>query len=247
MPFTPDPDNAFPYELAASGEEGLIRAFLAQRPEADPFVFFDVGANRGDWTKCVLSRAPQPVEGHLFEISSVMQRRLYERFLVLDPDQHLHFNNFGLGDKTAHLPFKRYAGYEGLNTIVDTEYWDLTYVPTVEYCQTMTGDMYCSANQIEYINFLKIDTEGWDWKVLQGFSSMLAHNRIEVVQFEYGYTTADLHVVLKDFYDYLKNYGYTLGRLNRLGVDWTPFQYADNDFHRCPNWVAFAPSAMKDI
>ena len=246
MPFTPDPDNAFPYELAASGEEGLISAFLNQRKDVERFVFFDVGANRGDWTDCVLRHREGLSDGHLFEISKTMQDRLHQRFDAA-PGNLLTINGFGLGDKTAHLPFKRYAGVEGLNTMVDTGYWDLTYPHTVEYCQTMTGDMYCSANQIEHINFLKIDTEGWDWKVLQGFSSMLVHNRIEIVQFEYGYTTADVHVVLKDFYDYLSGYGYTLGRLQRDSVDWTPFQYPDNDFFRCPNWVAFAPSAMKDI
>jgi len=238
-----DPDSHFPYELADSGEEGLIRSWLSLRKDADPFVFFDVGANRGDWSGYLESVATQPIEGHLFEISGTMYQRLSDRFC----DNDFRINAFGLGDKGGTFPFKRYPGHEGVNTLVDTTYWDLIYPPVIDQAATVTGDFYCRNRGIDLIHLLKIDTEGWDWKVLQGFSSMLVHNRIEVIQFEYGYTTSDLHVVLKDFWDYLSGYGYKVGRLRQDGVNWAAFQYTDNDFFRCPNWVAFSPEAIKEL
>jgi FkbM family methyltransferase len=239
-----DPDNHFPYELADSGEEGLIRAWLTMRKDADPFVFFDVGANRGDYTGFLLTEATQRVDAHLFEISPVMWNRLYEKY---GWHGNVNLNAYGLGDESGEFVYRRFPGHEGVNTILPTDYWDLTYEPTFETCFTMTGDEYCRARTIDLIHLLKIDTEGWDWKILHGFEGMLTANKIEVVQFEYGYTTADLHVVLKDFWDYLSGMGYKLGRLNREGVNWTAFQYTDNDFFRCSNWVAFSPTAIKEL
>jgi len=239
-----DPDNHFPYELADSGEEGLIKSWLTMRQNADPFVFFDVGANRGDYTGFLLENATQLVEAHLFEISGTMWSRLHERYGWRG---NVTVNAFGLGDESNTYPYRRFPGHEGVNTLLDTDYWDLTYPPVMEQAVTVTGDGYCKSKGIDLIHLCKIDTEGWDWKVLHGFEEMLSGNKIEVVQFEYGYTTADMHVVLKDFWDYLSGLGYKLGRLTKEGINWANFQYTDNDFFRCSNWVAFSPDAIKEL
>jgi hypothetical protein len=66
---------------------------------------------------------------------------------------------------------------------------------------------YIQKNNIEHIDFVKIDTEGHELSVLQGFGEML--RIVDTIQFEYGGTFIDTGVRLQDVIDYLKKQGYT--------------------------------------
>jgi hypothetical protein len=72
----------------------------------------------------------------------------------------------------------------------------------------ITLDAYCCAASIPGIDFLKIDTEGNDLKVLKGSQAMIQKNAIRVVQFEFNQTNVFSHVFLKDFYDILRGYSF---------------------------------------
>lgn len=246
-----DPDNAFGYELKESGEEGLIGAWLNQNRSLDrPFVFLDAGANRGDWTTCLMGQAQIDVVGHCFEPSPTMFKRLTDRVAEAStPHTNVQCYNVGLSDEEGTFPMRIFPGYEGVNSfLTDSGFWDSTYVDSrIIEAATTTGDAFCSRHGIDHIDMLKIDTEGFEWKVLHGFDSMLTNQSIDVIQFEYGYVTCNLHVTIKDFYAYLNTYQYRLGRLRSGGIDWSPFVYKDNDYFRTPNWVAFSPRAMKDL
>jgi FkbM family methyltransferase len=52
--------------------------------------------------------------------------------------------------------------------------------------QCTTLDAYCARSKIERIDVLKIDTEGFDLKVLQGSSVMLQKHAIKFVYFEFN-------------------------------------------------------------
>jgi hypothetical protein len=47
-----------------------------------------------------------------------------------------------------------------------------------------TIDDYCKKKKIKKINLLKIDTQGFEDKVLEGAKQMLASNRIEIIELE---------------------------------------------------------------
>ena len=47
-----------------------------------------------------------------------------------------------------------------------------------------TIDNYCKKNNIKTINLLKIDTQGFEDKVLGGAKQMLNYNRIEIIELE---------------------------------------------------------------
>jgi len=237
-----DPDNGFGYDLNIDGEEELILQRLAQTE--DHFTFFDVGANRGDWTGFILDHIQTPYTGHLFEISQVMQRRLYARH---SHHPGLVFNNFGLSDTEEEVEFRRYVGAEGVNTILtEGGYWENKLESVLDKALVMTGDKYCGMAGIERIDLLKIDTEGWEMNVLRGFDRMFTEQRIAVAQFEYGYMNGENHTVARDFWRYLEPKGYHLGRLHKTGIDWGPFRFVYNNFTSGPNFVAASPDAMKD-
>ena len=61
-------------------------------------------------------------------------------------------------------------------------------------------------NNIQSIDFLKIDTEGYEMNVLLGFNDYL--NNIKIIQFEYGGTFMDNGVKLIDVVNYLEQNGF---------------------------------------
>jgi FkbM family methyltransferase len=64
-----------------------------------------------------------------------------------------------------------------------------------------TVDEYCREKGISKIDFLKIDAEGFDYKVLVGAKQMLEQNRIKYIQFEYWAGVRKFYDLLKDQYD----------------------------------------------
>ena len=59
---------------------------------------------------------------------------------------------------------------------------------------------------IETVDFLKIDTEGFEFNVLLGFDDFLA--KIGIIQFKYGGTFLDNNTALNDVVEYLKMHGF---------------------------------------
>ncbi len=101
-----------------------------------------------------------------------------------------------------------------------------------------TGDSYCGEAGVGAIDLLKIDVEGWEYFVLKGFDALLKAQQVGVVQFEYGYTHADVHTLMRDFYQLFESHGMRVGRLTPKGVDFSPFSYDLNDFKSGPNFIA---------
>jgi hypothetical protein len=102
----------------------------------------------------------------------------------------------------------------------------------------MKGDDFCKENGIESIDLLKIDVEGAEFMVLEGFANMLKNNAIRIIQFEYGYANGDTHTLMKDFFRLLGDYGYVTGPLKKTGVLFMDFVYPLNDFNSGPNFVS---------
>jgi len=68
------------------------------------------------------------------------------------------------------------------------------------------GFDYCNDNNIKSIDFIKIDTEGYELEVLKGMGNMLKN--IKIVQFEYGGTYISAKITLNDVINHLKNHGF---------------------------------------
>ena len=67
-------------------------------------------------------------------------------------------------------------------------------------------DDFCIQNNIDTIDFLKIDTEGHEFDVLTGSIKMINKGKIKIIQFEFNEMNIISRVFLKDFYQILKDY-----------------------------------------
>jgi FkbM family methyltransferase len=81
---------------------------------------------------------------------------------------------------------------DGTNSILSTApqgqlYWsDVVDLDTIEtvLIPTMTLDDFCKTNGIQYIDILKLDTQGTEMRVLQGAFSTLSSRRVSVIYSE---------------------------------------------------------------
>jgi FkbM family methyltransferase len=77
--------------------------------------------------------------------------------------------------------------------------------------KAMKGDQFCEARSIHEIDFLKIDTEGHDLKVIHGFERMLSNHSIGLVEAEVSMTpTNSKHVQFEEVKSYLETKKYHL-------------------------------------
>lgn len=99
------------------------------------------------------------------------------------------------------------------------------------------GDHFCAKRGIDTINFLKIDTEGYDLKVCVGFAGMLRQHKIDLVQVEAGlHPKNSLHVPFQAFKDHLEPLGYCIFRI---------YDQAGQPFARRCNIVFISPLAAQ--
>jgi hypothetical protein len=72
-----------------------------------------------------------------------------------------------------------------------------------------TLDNFCKSEEIESIDILKTDTEGYDLEVLKGAENLLNNNAIKFVLAEVGFNKNDIqHTYFHDIYAYLNDKGF---------------------------------------
>lgn len=117
-------------------------------------------------------------------------------------NKNSYFNNFGLGNDNKELYYypKYQSFYDRVNScsISDDPNKILLYIKK--------GIDYVDSKNIKNIDFLKIDTEGYELEVLQGFEDFLEN--VKIIQFEYGGTFLDNNKKLIDVINYLQYKGF---------------------------------------
>jgi FkbM family methyltransferase len=227
--------EGFSYRFDCNGEAQLIKALSSETIHT----VFDVGANVGDWTTIALKNFPQATI-HAFELASSTFADLQAKHPATG---RVKANNVGLSSEVGTITYKDYGPHTTINTILEkVDYHDARLPFSKKQAALTTGDIYCAELDIESIDFLKIDVEGAEYQVLQGFVRMLRSNSIKVIQFEYGYANGDANFLMKDFFSLLNGYGYLIGPLKPQGVIFSDFKYPLNNFTSGPNFVAVLAS-----
>jgi len=113
-----------------------------------------------------------------------------------------YFNTFGLGNQTKEIYY--YPKYQSFyDRIISCRVSDNSNKVLLHIKK---ANDYIIENNIKSIDFLKIDTEGYEFNVLKGFDSFLEN--VKIIQFEYGGTFMDNNTKLIDVIDYLKVKGF---------------------------------------
>lgn len=197
--------------IQTNGEMKLLLQLKKRINGAQP-VLFDVGANRGEYSDLLAEIFGEGARIFAFE-PSTPTFNLLKKQLASPSVQAI---NLGLSDQKQEL--KLFMNQE-LSSMASLYQRDLNTVSMdhFEIVSLTTLDAFCEENGIEKIDFLKIDVEGHELKVLQGARRMLESRNIRFIQFEFGGCNIDSKVFLKDFWDLLRS-NYSLYRIVSDGV-----------------------------
>ncbi len=164
-------------------------------------IIFDVGANKGQsikrFTDLFQEKKIHSFEPIKFEFLNLKKK--YSKY------QHVNLNNHALGEKTEKKEFyvNHYTGSSSFLKIKENTEWlklrskQLKIAPDEflkekENVSIDTVDNYCHQNNINEIDIIKIDTQGYEDKVLIGCKEMIENKRIKFIELE---------IILSDVYD----------------------------------------------
>lgn len=195
-------NNQCNWDMRCNGETHALR-LVTENCDGD---VLDVGANEGQWASAALA----VIGGrrlHCFELAPRPFERLRANF---GNAPNIALNDFGLGAKSDRFDFyfcpcssdrsSRYRIDDGFAK----EQITVSVIP---------GDEYVTRNRISQISFLKLDVEGMEMEVLQGFDCSLRAGIIRAVQFEHGPAHVLARKLLFDFLQLFASYQYSVFRV----------------------------------
>lgn len=163
----------------------ILKKYLPKKP-----VIFDVGANQGQSIERFNKIFKDPVI-HAFEPIDFEFKNLIKKY---SRNKNIILNNFALGseDSSQKLNITAKTGNSSFNKIRTGTEWlkkrseqyhtsEDGYVLKSQDVKIKKLDQYSISNQINKIDLLKIDTQGYEDKVLEGSLKMIKENNISIV------------------------------------------------------------------
>ena len=190
---------------AVSGEDFFTGKILPALVEKKNPVIFDVGANAGDYTLALLkvfsygtiySFEPSPITyATLVSKVPVDRVRCVPQALSNCSGTSLLFDYENqAGSQHASLHSGVLHTLHGASSLRQSE------------IKLTTFDAFCESEGIAFVDFLKIDTEGNEFAVLEGASKSIGNDTLPLIQFEFNEMNVISRVFLRDFYELLKEY-----------------------------------------
>jgi len=164
----------------------------------------DVGSNTGMFIECMLENFPmadilafEPVRRY-FEYSAARYKQ----------NKNVRIENYALSDKTCADYIYVANDNIGWNTLVK-EMIDPDNASGAEKIQCLNFDEYYAKNSVGIIDILKIDTEGFEYKVLAGMRNFLLEQKPAIIC-EVGWGKNHPHWKEElEMFDYLYSIGYS--------------------------------------
>jgi len=195
-----------------------LTPFLAH---SEGMTTFDVGANTGLWSEAFLKTQGariarhvmiEPMQGNLDQLA----RRDSNILSRLTPSTEIIGAAVGAEQGEVEIHFDKEA--TTLASISNTKS-DLGHrVIELANSRTVpltTVDAEMALREVEQLDLLKIDVEGYEMNVLKGAETALRDGRIRNVFFEFGVHQTQNGESFKDFFEYLSQFGFTLYKSSR--------------------------------
>jgi FkbM family methyltransferase len=195
-------DNKF--TLVHKGDKMLMTKLLKKTGKQ---IVIDVGANVGNYAEEVLSYNPD-IDLYAFEPHP-------KTFLTLQEKAKKYgFKtvNKGCANSTGKLKFYDYANNDGSEhaTLLEGVFSDLynNNETIVHEVDVTTLDAFIIEYNIEHVDLLKIDTEGFEYSVMSGCLESIKNNKIKAIHFEFNSMNIISKVFMKDFIKILPQYSF---------------------------------------
>lgn len=222
--------NIYLYDIPESNTHRQITRYLSKLK--GPLTILDCGANIGLYSLNLAKLFPSS-KIHAFEPLQ-FNFEIFEQNIQSNNFDNIKANKLGIGDKPGEFEIMFGNKKSGASLYVD----DYNQMGK-ETIQIVTIDDYCAEKGIDSINFLKIDVEGGEFKVLEGAKSILEKSEnclavIEIIEKHLqaaGDSGKKIFEIMKDlgFTPYLpKSWPFDLKKIS--GHQDLPETYTDNVF-----------------
>lgn len=187
--------NFFGYQLRKKDKEIKNLSFdeiYKLKIQPTPIIF-DVGANQGQSIERFKKIFNNPII-HAFEPINYEYKKLKKKYLK---EKNIIIKNYAIGDKIEkkNLYVTVGSGNSSFNKLKKNTEWIKVrskqyntnlenYTQNEEEVEIITLDDYCGKNNINNIDILKIDTQGYEDKVLAGSENILKNNIIKTIECE---------------------------------------------------------------
>jgi FkbM family methyltransferase len=183
-----------------TGEDFFISEILA--PEK-PKLCIDIGANIGSYTKTLLNKTNATVIS--FEPLPTAFQELTAQTAAFG--DRVIIENLGVSDKNTNLTI-HYSPSALAHASFSEDVKKVPYVSNEMQADVavVTLDSYCSTNSIDVIDFIKIDTEGYEAEVFRGASETFKKYQPKYIQIEFNWHQLFRNTSLNYFSELLPNY-----------------------------------------
>lgn len=236
-------DNTGNGDLHVNGEKQFIKKICETHKNKD-FVLFDVGGNRGDYTDFVLKYIKtKNKQIHIFEPQQSCVSILEKKFSSVNG---IYINSFALSNENRKATMFKDFDQSGLASLHkrNLEHYSIKTESTEEITLKNSFD-YIEEKRIKKIDLLKLDVEGHELKVLEGFGSFLNPENVSLIQFEYGGANLDSHTSLMEIFSFLRSRGYQICKIMPKHIEIREYHPRLENFMYA-NYVAMSPKIKLD-
>lgn len=186
------------------GEKQWLKSYLQDKQSP---VVIDVGANVGNYTGNIFKVNPSSVV-YAFEPHPTTYSKLTDNMHKLS-NKFFKSYNVGVGQEKGVLELFDYVGKSGSehaslykDVITDLHQGEVESLKV----EIVALDEFFVKESIQAVDLLKIDTEGNEYKVLLGASSLLKGKKIRAIHIEFNEMNIVSGVTFKHFWDLLSDY-----------------------------------------
>lgn len=209
------PDALLGYDRSNPSRNGEYK-FLKSYIKKD-MTIIDAGAHDGTYAEHIFNLNPS-VTIHCFEPTASAYKELTERLANEIKAGNLFANNVGLSTEIGEAELFIYNELDQRNSLhLNPEHDFDPAVLHKEKIKLTTLDDYIERNKISSIDFLKIDVEGHETKVLVSAANSLKQKIIKCIQFEYNNNWATAGFTLENVFNKLTAIGFKFYRLTLWG------------------------------
>jgi FkbM family methyltransferase len=211
-------------------EVNVIESLLLGQPK----LAIDIGGNVGEYTTELRRKYPQ-LEAHIFEPSATNIEKLRRRFA---DDSLVRVVPIALGDTTGTATLFSNMPGSGLGSLTQRrlEHFNISFntremVDVIRFEDYWEKELHSRSPDI-----VKIDVEGHELTVLNGFGGALAATR--VLQFEFGGCNIDTRTYFQDFWYFFNDNNFDLFRITPFGAEKLSHYREIDEFFSTTNYIA---------
>ncbi|UMB69026.1 FkbM family methyltransferase [Mycobacterium paraterrae] len=230
-----------------------VQPLLNFYPNQRDLMVLDIGANKGQWTRALLNVFGDRVgRVHMFDPSPENYRELCNREdslagLGIEESERITVYPSAMGRTPGMATLYTNEDGSPLGSLIEHEEpgwgeWgkDIRLDTTIEV-PVDTVDDFISRSQIDSVDIMKLDTEGFEMDVLRGAAQSIHEGRIKLILFEFGVNQVESRHFFKDFWLFLTHRLYKIyfiddaGKLHPI----SRYEYRWEQFNRNYEFVAF--------